>query len=49
VQNGNLHNAKGLGLGLYFTKKVVTMHEGAIKVQSTPGEGTTFTVIIPMS
>ena len=49
VQNGNLHNAKGLGLGLYFTKKVITMHEGAIKVQSTPGEGTTFTVVIPIS
>jgi two-component system, OmpR family, phosphate regulon sensor histidine kinase PhoR len=49
VQSGNLHAAKGLGLGLYFTKKVVTMHEGSIKVQSTPGEGTTFTVTIPIT
>ena len=49
VQNGNLHQAKGLGLGLYFTKKVVTLHEGKIKVQSTPGEGTTFTVVIPIA
>jgi two-component system phosphate regulon sensor histidine kinase PhoR len=48
VQNGNLHNAKGLGLGLYITRKVVTMHDGSIKVQSTPGEGTTFTVTIPI-
>jgi len=47
VQNGNLHQVKGLGLGLYFTKKVVTLHDGDIKVQSTPGEGTTFTVVIP--
>jgi two-component system phosphate regulon sensor histidine kinase PhoR len=47
VQNGNLHQVKGLGLGLYFTKKVVTLHNGDIKVQSTPGEGTTFTVVIP--
>jgi two-component system phosphate regulon sensor histidine kinase PhoR len=49
VQNGNLHNAKGLGLGLYITKRVVTMHDGSIKVQSTPGEGTTFTVTIPIN
>jgi two-component system phosphate regulon sensor histidine kinase PhoR len=48
VQNGNLHNAKGLGLGLYITKKVVTMHDGTIKVQSALGEGTTFTVTIPI-
>ena len=48
VQNGNLHNAKGLGLGLYITKRVVTMHDGSIKVQSTVGEGTTFTVTIPI-
>lgn len=48
VQNGNVHNAKGLGLGLYFTKKVVTMHDGDIKVESAPGEGTTFTVTIPI-
>lgn len=47
VQNGNLHQVKGLGLGLYFTKKVVSLHDGDIKVNSTPGEGTTFTVIIP--
>jgi len=49
VQNGNLHAAKGLGLGLYFTKKVVSMHDGVIKVQSTPGEGSTFTVTIPIA
>jgi two-component system, OmpR family, phosphate regulon sensor histidine kinase PhoR len=48
VQSGNLHNAKGLGLGLYITRKVVTMHDGSIKVQSTVGEGTTFTVTIPI-
>ena len=49
VQNGNLHQAKGLGLGLYFTKKVVTLHQGLIKIQSTPGEGTTFTVVLPIA
>jgi two-component system phosphate regulon sensor histidine kinase PhoR len=49
VQNGNLHQSKGLGLGLYFTRKAITLHEGVIKVQSTPGEGSTFTVVIPIA
>jgi two-component system, OmpR family, phosphate regulon sensor histidine kinase PhoR len=48
VQNGNIHQAKGLGLGLYFTKKVISSHEGAVKVESTPGEGSTFTISLPI-
>jgi two-component system phosphate regulon sensor histidine kinase PhoR len=49
VQNGNLHQAKGLGLGLYFSKKVISLHKGLINVQSIPGEGTTFTVVLPIA
>jgi two-component system phosphate regulon sensor histidine kinase PhoR len=49
VQNGNLHHVKGLGLGLYFTRKVMTLHKGTIKVESVPGEGTTFTLVLPIS
>ncbi len=37
----------GTGLGLAITKSIVLMHHGAIKVDSTEGEGTTFTVRIP--
>jgi two-component system phosphate regulon sensor histidine kinase PhoR len=48
VQNGNIHQAKGLGLGLYFTKKVISSHAGAVKVDSTPGEGSTFTISLPI-
>jgi signal transduction histidine kinase len=38
---------KGLGVGLYLTKKIVEAHEGKIEVQSKIGQGTTFLIQIP--
>ncbi|MFV0527808.1 MAG: sensor histidine kinase [Lachnospiraceae bacterium] len=39
----------GTGLGLAITKDAITMHRGAIKVQSKEDEGTTFSVRIPLT
>lgn len=38
---------KGLGIGLYLTKKIVEAHEGKIEVQSKIGQGTIFLIQIP--
>ncbi|QQS36517.1 MAG: cyclic nucleotide-binding domain-containing protein [Ignavibacteriales bacterium] len=42
--NGN----SGTGIGLSITKKIITDMNGTINVQSTPGEGTTFIILVPI-
>jgi PAS domain S-box-containing protein len=40
-------NLSGLGLGLYIVRQIVLLHDGDITVESTPTDGTTFTVRLP--
>ena len=39
---------KGAGIGLAMVKHIVTAHAGEIRVESTPGEGSRFTILIPL-
>jgi len=47
ASSGNIHKYKGLGLGLYYVKKIAVAHGGDVTVNSKPGKGSIFTVTIP--
>ncbi len=46
-EKGEGRSQEGLGLGLYITRQVVDAHGGIIEIESEPGEGTTFIVLLP--
>ena len=37
----------GTGLGLAIVKHILNRHQGKLQIESTPGEGSTFTVYLP--
>ena len=39
---------KGTGLGLYLSKYFIELHGGSIRVESNPGQGTTFSFTLPI-
>lgn len=49
VPNGNRHNVKGYGLGLYYVKTMMEQHRGSVAVESTVGQGSTFSLHFPLA
>lgn len=47
VDSGFAKRQRGTGLGLALTKKIIELQQGSISVESEPGRGSTFTVILP--
>ncbi len=48
VENKDVHNVKGLGLGLYYSHQIIKAHGGSIQVESEKGKGTSFTIVLPL-
>ncbi len=47
VKNDFTASVSGTGLGLTLVQRLIKMHDGRIDVDSAPGQGTTFTVLLP--
>ena len=42
-----IHDQEGIGVGLYLARKIITMQDGYIDVQSEPGKGSCFRIFLP--
>jgi signal transduction histidine kinase len=48
IGTGLVHDVKGSGLGLSIVRHIVEAHQGRVTVESRPGEGSTFSIWLPM-
>lgn len=48
AHSGENKRSKGLGVGLFITDQIVKAHNGRIHVCSMPGEGATFSILLPL-
>jgi two-component system cell cycle sensor histidine kinase PleC len=48
VESQHSKTTQGTGLGLALTKSLIELHEGALEMDSTPGEGTTVSFVLPI-
>jgi signal transduction histidine kinase len=48
IRRGSTMEVAGSGLGLWLSREIARMHDGDIKVDSTEGEGSTFTFEVPI-
>ena len=49
VPTGTVHETKGSGLGLSLVNHIMTAHNGTVELVSTPGKGSTFRLVFPLS
>ena len=48
AESSLLHDTKGSGLGLALVRHIVEAHGGEVELTSVPGEGSTFTIVLPL-
>ena len=48
ASTGDLHDVKGFGIGLSYSKMIIDLHKGKINVLSKKKNGSTFTVVLPL-
>ena len=49
ADNVDEQHISGMGIGLYVVKEIVTLHGGSVVVESIEGQGSTFTVCLPLA
>jgi two-component system phosphate regulon sensor histidine kinase PhoR len=47
VETGMVHDVKGSGLGLSLVRQIAEAHGGRVEVESSLGQGSTFTLVLP--